>query len=75
MFTVSMCPDLVLFFGGRKDGLQEWATYNPPGPTKPGPLNQVTHSLMLITHIYHFELNQVTHSTHVYNFKFPTATN
>ena len=57
-----MWPDLGLFYnGGRKDGLQESATYNPPGPTKPGPQNQVTHSLMLITHIF--------------NLKFPAASN
>ena len=57
-----MWPDLGLFYnGGRKDGLQESATYNPPGPTKPGPQNQVTHSLILITHIF--------------NLKFPAASN
>ena len=36
LFRVHKYPDLNLVFHGRQDGLQEFATYNPPGPTKPG---------------------------------------
>ena len=35
-------PDMRLFFDGINQGLQEFATYNPPGPTKPGALDPVS---------------------------------
>ena len=46
IFGVGMVPDLTLWTGGTIDGLQEWATYNPPGPTKPGAKNPVTQTII-----------------------------
>ena len=42
LFKVHRYPDLRLFYDGINHGLQEFATYNPPGPTKPGALNPVS---------------------------------
>ena len=44
LFKVHKYPDMRLFFDGINQGLQEFATYNPPGPTKPGALNPVSTS-------------------------------
>ena len=41
LFKVHKYPDMRLFFDGINQGLQEFATYNPPGPTKPGGSNPV----------------------------------
>ena len=41
LLNVDFCPDLTLWFTGTNDSLQEYATYNPPGPTKPGLLHMV----------------------------------
>ena len=44
LFKVHKYPDLGLFMNnGRGDGLQEFATYNPPGPTKPGADSKVSY--------------------------------
>ena len=41
MFKVDKAPDITLYMATANDGLQEWATYNPPGPSMPGLLNMV----------------------------------
>ena len=41
MFKVDKAPDITLYMAKVNDGLQEWATYNPPGPSMPGLLNMV----------------------------------
>ena len=41
MFKVDKAPDITLYMATVNDGLQEWATYNPPGPSMPGLLNMV----------------------------------
>ena len=41
MFRVDKAPDITLYMASANDGLQEWATYNPPGPSMPGLLNMV----------------------------------
>ena len=41
MFRVDKAPDITLYMATVNDGLQEWATYNPPGPSMPGLLNMV----------------------------------
>ena len=47
IFAVGRYPDLTLWSRGTLiDGLQEWATYNPPGPTKPGTMNLVIQPLI-----------------------------
>ena len=42
LFKVHKYPDMRLLLDGVNQGLQEFATYNPPGPTKPGALNPVS---------------------------------
>ena len=41
LFKVHKYPDLNLLMNVR-DGLQEFATYTPPGPTQPGAANSVS---------------------------------
>ena len=42
LFRVEFFPDVTMLAGmGINDSLQEVATYDPPGPTKPGFLNMV----------------------------------
>ena len=38
LFRVEKAPDITMWIAGVNDGLQELATYNPPGPTQPGML-------------------------------------
>ena len=42
LFQVHKYIDLGLQMGGRHDGLQEFATYTPPGPSQPGAINPVS---------------------------------
>ena len=42
LFKVHKYPDLSLYMKGN-DGLQEFATYNPPGPTQPGADSKVSY--------------------------------
>ena len=42
LFRVEKAPDITMWIAGVNDGLQELATYNPPGPTQPGMLNKVS---------------------------------
>ena len=42
LFKVYKYPDVNLAQTDIHDGLQEFATYNPPGPTKPGQFNAVS---------------------------------
>ena len=42
LFKVHKYPDMRLSFGGINQGLQEFATYHPPGPTMPGLANPVS---------------------------------
>ena len=41
VFRVEKAPDITMWVAGINDGLQEFCTYNPPGPTEPGLFNQV----------------------------------
>ena len=41
IFRVGKCQNMALMTYGIHDGLQEYATYDPPGPTKPGWYNRV----------------------------------
>ena len=43
LFEVHKYPDLSLWMIYTYDGLQEFATYNPPGPTKPGADSKVSY--------------------------------
>ena len=42
LFKVHKYPDLRFLFDGINQGLQEFASYHPPGPTKPGAVNPVS---------------------------------
>ena len=52
MFSTLVEPNLGLLFSGIPDGIQECATYNPPGPTKPGNFQKVVSS-----YIFHSSFN------------------
>ena len=36
MFSTMVIPDFALWIARIHDGIQQCATYNPPGPTTPG---------------------------------------
>ena len=36
MFSTMVIPDFALWIARIHDGIQQCATYNPPGPTPPG---------------------------------------
>ena len=42
LFKVRKSLDMALFLIGRNAGLQEHATYSPPGPSKPGYFHKVS---------------------------------
>ena len=48
LFVVGKLPDITLWQMGVSDGLQEWATYNPPGPTKPSVASTSSARLFII---------------------------
>ena len=48
LFVVGKLPDMILWQMGVNDGLQEWATYNPPGPTKPSVVSTSSVRLFII---------------------------
>ena len=74
LFRVEKAPDITMWKAGINDGLQEFGTYNPPGPSEPGMLNRVSskrncilgdHSIHKLT--FHLSLvdNQALYKEHM----------